>query len=292
MGPTRAIPFGWASFDGPGATMSNIGARARRGENTSYPEVGRIHKRDRAPRAGIGPLLALGAVPAVLLLLMAAMASAAPVASFSAPYSGKAIHTQSYSSQGCSASVSVGKAAGYVLSTGLGTMKASTKAGPCATADSQAGYDAYLGVSGLKFTAASSGTHSVAASWKITWTGSLTMSSTAANAGGQATLEVYLQTSITDSSTGKTTSAGTVFLYQKDLQSAGTVSASGTASTGSSTLSGYSLVSGHTYTITAQIVIDLQSTVPQGAGAGSSVTVAADFGSGSNGATLVSVVVK
>ena len=252
--------------------------------------------RTRRPRRGVGALVSLGAAATfatvALLLIVTPLAAATSVATFTAPYGGKSVNTSSSSAQGCGASVTVGHKPTFNRTLGAGHVKAATSAGACTSADSQAGYDAWMGVSGLSFKAAVSGSHTVTASWKVSWSGSLSMSAGAAAAGGQATVEVYLTTVVKDTTTSTSYSAPTVFLYQKDLTAAGTLSVGSVGSSGTSTIAALALASGHSYTITVEIVVDLQATVPQGAASGSAAGASVDLTSGSYGAVLSSVVVS
>jgi hypothetical protein len=248
--------------------------------------------RIRRRRRGIAlASLAGGAFGVVALLaILAPLAAATSVASFSAPYTGgKLVQIRDPVAQGCGESTIVKVPATFVLSTGKATGQVTTSAGVCNTADSQASYDGTVGVKALGFAASTAGSVKVTAKWTVTWNVSSSMSSAAANAGGQATVEIYLIVKITDTTTGKTTTAPTVFIVQKDLASGTTYRAGASGVSYSATLSGYTLVAGHGYQVYAALAFSAQSVVPQGAASGSATSAAVDLGSTGHGGQLTSI---
>ena len=261
----------------------------RQGETRTNAPKRHGQRRIRAGTLGVGAGATLG-VMALLLLLPAV--SAASVASFAAPFTGgTAVQIRDPVSQGCGQKVTVAHAAAFALATGKATGQAGASASPCSTADSQASYDGIMGVKGLSFAAASSGSVTVKASWTVTWNVSASMSTAAANAGAQSTVEIYLILKVTDTTTKKTTTATTVFIVQKDLTSAARYVASGAALAYTDSLSGFGLVGGHSYTIYAALAFSAQAVVPQGSPAGSLASAAVDLGSTGHGGSLSSITV-
>ncbi len=261
-----------------------------RNERETPPnERGYLARRSRrAVALGAGAAASLGVI--ALLLVVSPLAAATAVASFSAPYTGgTAYQYRDPVSQGCGQTLTVKVPATFVLSSGKATGQASAKASPCSTADSQASYDGTMGVKGLSFAAKSGATVTVKAAWTVTWNVSASMTSQAAAAGAQSTVEIYLILQITDTTAKKSTSAATVFVVQKDLSSATSYAAYGVSKSYASVLSGYALTGGHTYSIYAALAFSVQAVVPQGSPSGSVTTAYVDLASGSHGGLLASV---
>ncbi len=230
------------------------------------------------------------AVVALLLLVPSLSAATTPIASFQAPYTGaKAVQVRDPSVQGCGANLTVWTPTRFVLTTGTGTGAVAAQAGPCASADSQASYDGTAGLSGLGFVAALSGNRTVTASWVITWSGSATVSPKAAASGGDATVEMSLTTKLVDLTAGKTYRGRSVQILQKELQTAKSWTGGAVDAKYSATVGSVPLVAGHHYAIYAVIEFSVESSVPQGSPAGSTVTTALDLASTGHGAILTSV---
>jgi hypothetical protein len=225
------------------------------------------------------------------LLVLTPMVGATGIASFAAPYTaGVAVHHQDPVAQGCGARLTVSHAAKFDLTTGVGTGAASAKSTPCATSDSQATYDATTGVRGLAFTASSTGTFTTTAAWTITWNASASMTSKAAAAGAQSTVEIWLLVKLTDASTGKVIVGATHFVVQKDLGSAASYSGGAVGASYSATVTA-TLTSGHSYRISAVMGFDVAAVIPQGSPTGAIVSAAVDLGSAGHGGTLASITV-
>lgn len=264
--------------------------RTKRNQSETDPNTHRIPGRRRAIRLIVPAFAGTFAVVA-LLLLATPFASAGALVTYKAPYTaGKLVQVRDPVAQGCGATLTVSKAATFSLTTGVATGKAAAKSVPCASADSQASYDGTVGVTGLTFTASASGTYNVVATWTVTWAAKASMNANAAANGAQATVEIFLVTKLIDTTAKKTTTA-TLFLVQKDFQSAGAFSKSGTNLTYLGKISGASLVSGHTYQLYEVLSYSCQTAMPQGSTAGSAVTASVDLGSTGFGGKLVSVTV-
>ncbi|MCI4368516.1 MAG: hypothetical protein L3K09_03000 [Thermoplasmata archaeon] len=237
------------------------------------------------------PLPAAGTLAVVSLLLMSPVSGATNVASFSAPFTGAtAIHHQDAVSQGCGAQLTVSTAASFVLSTGVGTGAASAKSSPCSSSDSQATYDAIVGVNGLAFTPATTGTYTTTAQWNVTWNASGSMSGKAAAAGGQTTVEIWVLVKLHDSTTGKTFVGKTFFVVRKDMTTAAKYSGGKTGALYMASLS-HGLTAGDKYQVYAVLGFDIAAVIPQASPAGSVTSAAVDLGSPGHGGTLTSITV-
>ena len=265
--------------------MRKMEPSERQGETRPNDFATRIRRRRRV----IGVAGATFGVVA-LLAILAPLTAATAVASFSAPFTGgKLVQVRDRVAQGCGESTTVTVPATFVLSTGKATGQVTAKAGVCNTADSQASYDGTVGVKSLGFTASTAATVTVTAKWTVTWNVSASMTSAAAAAGSQATVEIYLIVKITDTTTGKTVTAPSFFIVQKDLASGTTYRAAASGAAYSDTLTGYSLAAGHSYQVYAALAFSAQAVVPQGSANGSATSAAVDLGSAGHGGQLNSV---
>lgn len=264
---------------------TNRGSETR--TNESVGRGGRMLWRRILPASLGGAAVAIAAV----LMLVSPVASAAGVAGFSAPYTGGyAVQHRDPTVQGSGAVLTVTQAPTFSLATGLGTAQLASSAGPSATSDSTASYDAVLGVRGLGFTASTTGLAKVTAHWRVTWNATATLNSAAATSGGGASVEIWAQVVVHDL-TAKTQKSGHEFyLVQKDFSRATSFAAGGVRSALVPSVS-LELVSGHQYTITVLLGFGIESDVSQGSPAGSSATATIDLGSANHGASLASVTV-
>jgi hypothetical protein len=267
--------------------------------NEGTKEPGReTNKRPKGVRKRLRGLFPIGAAGAFAMLaavmLMTPLASAtSPMASFTAPYTGAtAVHYRDPVAQGCGAHLTVSVPAAFTLATGTGVGYAKAKSTPCATADSQSSYDGIVGARGLTFTATSGGAHTITGKWTVTWNASATMTSTAANAGAQATVEIYLQVKLTDLTTHTTINGKALFIVLKDLQTGTSYAGGQVAKLYSVSMPSVTLTSGHSYAITAILGFSAQAVVPAGSPAGAVVSAAVDLGSSNHGGVLNSVVVR
>lgn len=277
-----------ASLSLPGETMRQVKKGNKPRENA--PRIRwtrRILRRMTLP-AGMGTL----AVVALMVLTGPMVAATAGGVSFGAPYKGAtAVHIRDPTVQGCGATLSVPVPAAFALATGKATGQASAKSGACASSDSQATYDGTMGLTGLSFTAAKSGTFSLVAHWAVTWNAGATMNSAAAGAGSQATIEIFLVAKLTDVTSGITKLGTTVFIVQKDLQSATSYTNGATNAAYKAGVNGVSLIAGHVYHIYAVISFSAQVAVPQGSPSASWVSANVDLGSAGHGGYLRSITV-
>ena len=231
------------------------------------------------------PLAGTAAMAAVLMLTP--LASASPIASFAAPYHGAtAVQYRDPVAQGCGAHLAVSTPATFSLTTGLGTGAASARSTPCSTSDSQATYDGIVGVRGLSFSPAASGTYTATAHWTVTWNASATMS--AAAAGGQTTVEIWLLVKVHDATTGQNFVGKTVFLVQKNLGAAAKFAAGKVGGVYTATLTA-GLTGGDAYRLYVVLGFDIAAVIPQGSAAGALTTAAVDLGSPGHGGTLTGV---
>ena len=251
------------------------------------PAPGRSRRPQLAWAASIATLGVLA-----LLVLSTPLASATTVVRHVAPYTGGTkIQVRDPVTQGCGAGLKVGVAAAFNVTSGVARAQATSQSKPCATSDSQSGYDGQMGLKGLNFKVAASGTYTMTASWTLTWNASLSMSTAAANAGAQTTVEVYLLSKVLDLTSRTNYTGSTVWVLNKDLVSAGSYAGGQTAGTWSTTVSKLPLVTGHTYAFYAIVVVDVQTAVPQGAPGGSLVVATIDMGSTGHAGYLTSLVV-
>jgi len=237
------------------------------------------------------PIPVSGVLAMAALLLLTPLVGATSVATFTAPYTGGvAVHHQDPVAQGSAARLTVGHNAQFSLTTGTGTAAAQAKATPSAGTDSQATYDATVGVRGLAFVPGTSGVYTTTAQWTITWNASASMSAKAAAAGAQSTVEIWLLVKLTDVTATSTHLGTTVFVAQKDLGAAGSYSGGAVGGHYVASVS-LALIAGHTYRVYAVMGFDVAAVIPQGSPAGSSVTAAVDLGSAGHGGTLTSITV-
>jgi len=225
-----------------------------------------------------------------MLLASPLVAASSGGLTFAAPYKGAtAIHLRDPTVQGCGATLNIPVPAAFNLATGKAVGKAVASSTACASADSQASYDGTMGLQGLAFTASASGKFNVVAHWTVSWNAAESMNGAAANAGSQATVEIFLVAKLTDVTAGTTKVGATVFIVQNDLQSASSYQKSAVNAAYSASVGGVSLVAGHHYTIYAVISFSAQVAVPQGSPSASWVTASVDLGSTGHGASLSSI---
>jgi hypothetical protein len=258
----------------------------RRSETTTNTRGARKGPKGRWAAVALG---GAGAIALTAMLLVTPLVGATAIATFKAPYTGgTVVQYRDPTAQGCGAKLTVSHPAAFSLTTGLGTGAATARAGPCATSDSQATYDATVGVQGLAFTAGATTTSTVTASWTITWNATASMNAGAASAGGSAAVELGLLVKVYDATAKKWTNGVEHYLLNKDYSTAVTFAKGVVAGKYTATVA-VGLVAGHVYDVKAVLLFSAGADDPQGAPSGSLATAMIDLGSTGHGGLLTGI---
>jgi hypothetical protein len=232
-------------------------------------------------RVGVGVLFALAA-----LVVLAPLASAAPLLTLKTPFSGTPIAAVSAGFGGCGASASWARAPFFNLTTGHGVLSAMGKAVACGSTLSDASVYAYTGYYSSTFTLGSGGHHKLTETWVLSYSIDLVATPGGPTHPASSTSDVYLDSYIYDT---------TNHTYISPVHAANLYNS---ISTGSlvKTFTGVHFVgylngtfaAGHVYYVVAEIVVEAYVTAGPGSGSASALV---NMGTAGKHAVLSSIVI-